>query len=252
MPASVFTVHRNMVLVYLGNIFTGMGMTGVIYYVPILFQVAMEESATTAGEKFIPFMVGTIMAAIITGIGVTVTLKYRPFACAGGILATIGTGLMSTWTLSSTLGLQVGCMILAGFGCGAFIVGALFSAQAPTAKEDLPITTAIVSFSRSLGAVIGVTLFGAIFNNDLPHQLSSYLPNLDAATAAGILAENQSVLKQLNSAQIELLHEAYAAALRPVFYTATAMFGVATLLTFATAHVSLSKEEIKSLSASKE
>jgi hypothetical protein len=247
-PSSVFTVHRNPSLVFLANIFLGMSMMGVIYYVPTLYQQGMGDSATTAGVKFIPFMIATVLSAIVSGILISVTLKYRPFACLGASLAAVGTGLITTWTISSNTGLQVGSLILAGFGSGAFLLSALFSAQAPTRKEDLPVTTSLVSFCRSLGGVIGVAIYGAIFNNTLPKQVAQYLPNIDAATMTAIVEGDQTVIGSFSEATQTILHKISITTLQPVFYAATAFYCVAALLMFATAHVPLTKEELKNLS----
>jgi hypothetical protein len=252
MPLSVFTVHRNPGLIFLANILMGMCLTGFIYYVPIIYQQGMGDSATTSGVKFIPYMVSTILMAMISGILISVTLRYRPFAAMGPFIASIGTGLVTTWTVSTTTGMQVGCLILAGAGTGAFVVSALFSAQAPTKKEDLPVTTSLVSFFRSLGGVIGVTIFGTIFNNTLPKLIAQAVPNINAASMTAIIEGDHTVISTFDQATQLLIRGASIEALKPVFYTTTALFCIAGLLVVATAHVPLSKEDFKNLKETKE
>ncbi|KAI9285992.1 major facilitator superfamily-domain-containing protein [Umbelopsis sp. AD052] len=252
MPLSVFIVHRNPVLIFMANLCMGMCLTGFIYYVPIIYQEGMGDSATTSGVKFIPYMVSTIVMAIITGILISVTLRYRPFAAMGPFIASIGTGLVTTWTLSTSTGMQVGCLILSGAGTGAFVVSALFSAQAPTKKEDLPVTTSLVSFFRSLGGVIGVALFGTIFNNTLPKLITQAIPNIDPASMTAILEGDKTVMSTYDQATQLLIRQASMEALKPVFYTTTALFCLAGLLVLATAHVPLSKEDFKKLKETKD
>lgn len=251
-PMSVFIVHRNPGLIFMANSIMGMCLTGFIYYVPIIFQQGMGDSATTAGVKFLPYMVSTIFCAIICGVLISLTMRYRPWAAMGPFISAIGTGLVTTWSVSSSTGLEVGCLILSGAGTGAFVVSGLFSAQAPTKKEDLPVTTSLVSFFRSLGGVIGVTIFGTIFNNTLPKLISQAIPTIDASTMTSIIEGDRTVISTFDQATQLLIREASIKALQPVFYVITAFFCVAGLLVVATAHVPLTKEELNKLKQAKD
>ncbi|KAJ2959840.1 hypothetical protein NQZ79_g4765 [Umbelopsis isabellina] len=252
MPAIVFTVHRNPPLIFAANIFAGMSMMGIMYYVPILFQQGMGNSATTAGEKFIPFMIAIVLSSIVSGVIITVFLVYRPIIVVGGALAATGAGLMSLWTRDSNLGTQIGFLIIGGFGFGFFVQGGLFSAQAPTHKEDLPVTTGLVSFCRSLGGAIGVTIFGTVFNNELLTVLPKYLPNASPTIVAAALAQNEAILSTLPTDTRNAIADANVDALRYVFYAITGLMGAATLFGLATGHVKLTKEDIKQLKDVKE
>lgn len=252
MPASVFTVHRNPPLIFAANVFAGMSTMGIMYYVPILFQQGMGNSATTAGEKFIPFMVAIVLSSIISGVIITVFLIYRPITVVGGALAATGAGLMSLWTRDSSLGMQIGFLIIGGFGFGFFVQGGLFTAQAPTRREDLPVATGLVSFCRSLGGAIGVTIFGTLFNNELLAILPKYLPTASSTVVAAALAQNEAILSTLPSDTRNAIADANVDALRYVFYAITGLMGAATLLALCTGHVKLTKEDMKQLKDVKE
>ncbi|CAM0138261.1 unnamed protein product [Umbelopsis sp. WA50703] len=252
MPASVFTVHRNPPLIFAANVLVGMSLMGIMYYVPILFQEGMGNSATTAGEKFIPFMISIVLSSIISGVIITVFLVYRPITVLGGALGATGAGLMSLWTRDSNLGTQIGFLIVAGFGFGWYVQGGLFSAQAPTRREDLPVTTGLVSFCRSLGGAIGVTIFGTVFNNELLATIPKHLPNASPTIIAAALAQNDAILSTLPDATRNAIADANVEALRYVFYAITGLMGAATLIALATGHIKLTKEDIKQFKESEE
>ncbi|KAI9289662.1 major facilitator superfamily domain-containing protein [Umbelopsis sp. AD052] len=247
MPARVFTVHRNPPLVFASSILSGMCLLGIMYYVPILFQEGMGNSATIAGVKCIPFMVTSILASVSAGVIINVFLVYRPVICLGGALVTTGAGLMTLWTRNSNVGTQVGFMIVCGFGMGWYLQGIIISAQAASRKEDLPVTTGLISFCRSLGGSIGVTVFGSVFNNALLHTLPKDVPNISESVVAAALSQNQAILSTLPEATRNAIANASVDALRYVFYAIIGLMGAATLLGFATGHVQLSKEELEFL-----
>ncbi|KAJ2963503.1 hypothetical protein NQZ79_g1490 [Umbelopsis isabellina] len=241
MPASIFNVHRNPSL----N-FAAMSMIGIIYYVPIFFQQGMGNSATTAGEKFIFFMIAIILARYVSGVITTVFLVYRPIIVIGGALATTGAGLMNRWTRDSSLGTQIGSLLIGRFGLGCFIQAGFFSAQAPTQKEDLPVTTGLVSFCRSLGGAIKVTIYGTVFNNELLTTIPKYLQTFTPAIITATLDQNEVILSTLPIDIGNSIKDANVA-LRYVFYAVTGLMAAVTLLSLATSHDKLSKENIKQL-----
>ena len=83
---------------------------------------------------------------------------------------------------------------------------------------------------RQVGGSIGVAVFGAIFSNQLAHQLAQRVP----ADAHVPTAANPEVVKQLPPAIHDSYIAAFAAALHPVFLAASAIalmaFGLSWLL----------------------
>ncbi|KAI8578777.1 hypothetical protein K450DRAFT_245467 [Umbelopsis ramanniana AG] len=252
MPAHIFTVHRNPPLIFAASILSGMCILGIMYYVPILFQEGMGNSATIAGVKFIPFMVTIIISSVTAGVVINVFLVYRPVICLGGVLATTGAGLMTLWTRDSNVGTQIGFLIVCGFGLGWFLQGIIISAQAASRKEDLPVTTGLISFCRSLGGAIGVTVFGTVFNNALLKTLPEDVPDVSETIVAAALVQNQSILSTLSDATKNAIADANVDALRYVFYAIIALMGASTLLGFATGHVQLTKEELELIQETEE
>ncbi|CAO3668103.1 unnamed protein product [Umbelopsis ramanniana] len=252
MPAGVFTVHRNPPLVFTVSVLTGMCILGIMYYVPVLFQEGMGNSATIAGVKFIPFMVTIMISSVSAGVVINVFLVYRPVICLGGALGTTGAGLMILWTRDSNVGMQIGFLIVCGFGLGWYLQGIIISAQAASRKEDLPVTTGLISFCRSLGGAIGVTVFGTVFNNALLNTLPKNVPNISPTIVAAALVQNQAILSTLPDATRDAIANANVDALRYVFYAITGLMGASTLLGFATGHVELTKEELKLIQETEE
>jgi hypothetical protein len=80
-----------------------------------------------------------IASSIVTKVG-----YYQPFLLAGSVLATIGAGLIYTFSLTSGLGPIIGYQILYGTGTGLAVQIPVVVAGALSSAEDQPITIATV------------------------------------------------------------------------------------------------------------
>lgn len=71
------------------------------YYIPILYQVTRQASATDSGINLLPFMLAVVLSVIIAGQLVGRIGRYWPFLVAGPPILAIGSGLL--YTVSSVL-----------------------------------------------------------------------------------------------------------------------------------------------------
>jgi len=91
-----------------------------------------------------------------------------------------------------------------------------------------------VQFFRSMGASLGVALFGAIFNNQLSHNMAAVVAQLGPAArsaggASGAL-QNPAALHQLPLAIQTLLLHAFASSLDTVFLLAVPVSAIGFVL----------------------
>ncbi|CAG8626252.1 6542_t:CDS:2 [Funneliformis mosseae] len=123
--------------------FQGMVFFGLIYYIPIYFQVIKGDSATESGLELLPYIFGAVSASISTGqiMSRSDIASYRTITIIGGIFITVGSGLLTLWNEHSGRGVQISYMIITGVGVG-------------------------------VGGVLGIAIIGTTFNNVLVHKLN--------------------------------------------------------------------------------
>ncbi|HEX6449822.1 MAG TPA: hypothetical protein VF060_10215 [Trebonia sp.] len=100
--------------------------------------------------------------------------------------------------------------------------------------KDLGAATSGVTFFRTIGGSFGVSVFGAIFSNQLASQLAAALEGvpLPPGFSAATVQSNTSALKRLPVDVQHLILHAFSAALHPVFLAAVPVAGVAFVLSW--------------------
>jgi hypothetical protein len=113
-------------------------------------------------------------------------------------------------------------MFVVGFGLGAVMQVLVVAVQNAVPYSHLGTATSSATFFRSIGGVIGIALFGAIFNSRLLAELPKYLPAsaLRHLSSSGI-SINPAQINALPPAQRQGYVEAFSHAIHTVF-----LFGV--------------------------
>jgi hypothetical protein len=113
-------------------------------------------------------------------------------------------------------------MFVVGFGLGAVMQVLVVAVQNAVPYSHLGTATSSATFFRSIGGVIGIALFGAIFNSRLLAELPKYLPPsvLKHFSGSG-LSINPAQINALPRAQRQGYVEAFSHAIHGVF-----LFGV--------------------------
>jgi hypothetical protein len=99
------------------------------------------------------------------------------FPILGSAIATVGLFLLSTMgpdTGQVTSGLY---MVVLGAGLGLVMQTVVLATQNTVERTDIGVGTSTVTFSRQVGASVGVAVFGAVFNNRLSAELADRLPH---------------------------------------------------------------------------
>ena len=94
LPLHLFKNHTFSLTSLLGAVI-GAGMFGAIVMLPLYLQVVKGDTATSAGLKLIPLMLGIVTASIISGKLISKHGHYKRFPIAGTALMTIGILLMT-------------------------------------------------------------------------------------------------------------------------------------------------------------
>ena len=208
-PILPFDVLRNPIVV--GSMacmmLVGMVMFGTIAFVPLFVQGVIGTSATSSGVVLTPLLLGAVTTSLLSGQLVSRTGRYRWNVVVGPVVLTVGLALLWRMNVHTTNRQAALAMVVAGIGIGSMMQVFVLSVQNTVARSRIGAATALVQFSRQMGATIGVAVMGVIVNSGLPAQ---------ATAGQGIAIHRLS----------PGLRAALAAALKPAFLAATIVGGI--------------------------
>jgi EmrB/QacA subfamily drug resistance transporter len=173
------------------SLIVGIAMYGAITYLPTFLQVANGASASNSGLLIVPVMAGLLSASIASGQIITRTGRYRLFPILGMAVASLGLFLLSTLDVGSSRWESGTYMFVLGAGIGLVMQVMVVATQNEAPIADLGVATSTVTFFRTIGGSVGVSIFGAVFTSRLTQLLGSAVP--ENLTPAAI---NQLPLEQ--------------------------------------------------------
>jgi len=197
-PLSLFSNHTFSLTSVLGFII-GAGMFGAIVMLPLYLQVVKGDSATSAGLKLIPLMLGIVFASVFSGKQISKTGKYKKFPIMGTAIMTIGIFAMYRLEIDTPFWEIAIYAVMVGAGLGLSMQTIVIALQNSVEFKDMGIATSSNTFFRSLGSVFGTALFGAILSNRLGHYL--------IVGREDLLATNPTVAQSFNESDIEKIKQ---------------------------------------------
>jgi len=193
LPLRVITNPVVRITASLGLI-VGLVTIGTIIYTPTFLQGVLGATPAESGVQLLPFVGGTLIAAVLVGRLISRTGSYRTFPIVGSIIATGGFLVLSRLTPDSNYAWVGLGLALVGAGLGALIPVLTVAAQSAVTTNDLGVVTSTSSLARSFGSTLGATAFGLIWGLSLTSTSGSQpegLPSVEAianATQATFMA----------------------------------------------------------------
>jgi EmrB/QacA subfamily drug resistance transporter len=160
----------------------GMGMFGVIIYLPLFMQGVLGVSATQSGNLLTPLLLGSVAGSITTGQANLRLRTYKPSAIVGSVLIAAGMTLFARMDLSTTHAEVLRAMIIAGFGMGLLMPVYTVAVQNVAPRKHMGAATASTTFFRQIGSTVGVAIFGSLLLRNYHQDFANGVP-------AGIPAE---------------------------------------------------------------
>jgi EmrB/QacA subfamily drug resistance transporter len=186
LPLTLFKNHTFSVTSIMAFII-GAGMFGAIIMLPLYFQIVKGDSATSAGLKLIPFMIGIVTMSIVSGKLITKRGHYKRFPIIGLALMTIGLAMLATLTETTSFWKLAIYAILIGAGLGLSMQTIVIALQNSVEFRDLGVATSANTFFRSIGATMGVALFGTVYASRLAHNLPIEVEKLRVSNPAALV-----------------------------------------------------------------
>jgi EmrB/QacA subfamily drug resistance transporter len=201
----------------------GFALFGSVTFLPLYLQIVKGHTPTESGLLMTPMMLGVLITSTGSGFLISRYGRYRVFPIAGTAIAAVGLYLLSTLEVTTRTQVAAGYMLLVGLGLGLVMQVLVLAAQNAVDYRLLGVATSGSTLFRQVGGSIGVSVFGAIFTNELSRELAHRLP----AGAHAPAHASPAAIQHLPPVIHALYVAAVAAALHPVFLTAAGVMLVA-------------------------
>ncbi|KAG0040732.1 hypothetical protein BGZ82_010550 [Podila clonocystis] len=238
-PIHLFKI-RNLWATYSSLFFGGMAFFGILFYLPIYFQVVKGESATVGGFETVPMVMGITITATGSGIWVLKRGTYAFFPAVGNFLFTVGAGLCVLFSQDTQRVVTVFVLLICGVGVGCTVQTSTLAVQAAAKPKYMATVTVLVQFIRILGQVFGIAIVGTIFNNKLESSLKSKFP-LDPQILK--VAQDYTRIADYGEMERKWIYDSFLVALHYSFYCSVACSALAFVLSCFVQHKELKTNE---------
>ncbi|GAA5904232.1 MDR family MFS transporter [Sporobolomyces salmoneus] len=171
---------RDLGILSLGPQFAcGVTFYSLIYFIPIYFQTVQGSSPLRSGVQMLPIILLNMSSGIAAGWVCSRFGNWHYPMAYGLALTSIGAGLFSTMTDSTSTGKWVGFQMIAGSGMGALYMLSFIGSQVLAKPEDRPKASALVCFFQIWSATVAVSASEAIYQNSFKNGVSQ-IPGIDA------------------------------------------------------------------------
>ncbi|KAL1408575.1 hypothetical protein Q8F55_005388 [Vanrija albida] len=160
-----------------------------------------------------------VVFAVITGLAMRFTHKYRYIQLFGIVVRCIGEGLnfMTASPSHQGDGNFVAAKIIIGAGAGIVVCTTAVGAPASVPHADLAIAMSILHMVAQLGGSVAGAISATVWNTNVPRNLKKYLPNTDQATRDKIFG---NIRLARRTKPHDMVVRAYSEAIRPLLIIA--------------------------------
>jgi EmrB/QacA subfamily drug resistance transporter len=185
----------------------GMGMFGMIIYLPLFMQGVLGVSATQSGTLMTPMMLGSVTGSFLGGQMTYRLRSYKVPGVLGSVLVTCGMTIFAVMDASTLRMHVVFGMILTGLGMGLLQPVYTVAVQNVAPRSQMGAATASTIFFRAIGSTVGVALFGSVLLTNYHAEFGRRLP--PGVPQEGLKYFNNPLLLVQMRSQIEALFSRY-------------------------------------------
>jgi EmrB/QacA subfamily drug resistance transporter len=212
--------NRNTALATFASLFVGVTLFAGTVFLSQYFQISRGKSPTVAGLMSLPMIAGLVIASMGVGRIITRTGRYKRWMVAGGALVTGGLLLLGTIDAHTPLWVVGVWMAVLGLGLGATMQNLVLAVQNTVGQSDLGVASSTVSFFRSLGGAIGVSVLGALLGHQVTSLVASGLARLGVAPSADGASGGIPDVASLPAPVRAVVEDAYGVAVAHIFLVA--------------------------------
>ncbi|CAI7577351.1 unnamed protein product [Penicillium palitans] len=196
-----------------------------VYYLPYYFQSIQNVNPTMSGVRNLPLIVSMSLAIIVSGGSITKTGHTVPLMVVGGVLATIGSGLLYSLDIGASTGKWIGYQIVGGVGWGLAYQVPINAVHGAVVPSDIATVTGVIVFFQTVGGAVFVTAAQGAFVNQIIIKLATTAPSINSAL---VISTGASELRDVFTAeQMTSILPAYMTGLKVAYAISIAAAGIA-------------------------
>ncbi|MER5500329.1 MULTISPECIES: MDR family MFS transporter [unclassified Streptomyces] len=215
--------RRDPALAIVASLAVGMAMFGGAVFLGQYFQIGRGYSPTEAGLLTIPLMFGVLVSSTVAGRLVSRTGKVKPYIIAGVVVLTLGFLGLSTIDHETSLVLVSAGMLAVGVGVGMSMQNLVLVLQNTVPLGELGAASGAITFFRSLGGTIGVSVLGAVLANQVATKIADGLAKLGIDPAASSSGGSTLDIAAMPPQIQEVVRAAYGDATGTIFLISAAI-----------------------------
>lgn len=181
-PLSLFR-NRTFTLSVIASIATGIAMFGASVFLGQYMQLARGATPTEAGLMTIPMIAGLLLSSVGVGALITKYGTWKPYLLVGSASLIAGATLLSTIHYDTNFVLVSLYMFLLGAGVGMTMQNLVLVVQNTAKPTEIGVASSGVTFFRSLGGTIGVSVMGAALATRVTDLVAGAKDEIAAAIA---------------------------------------------------------------------
>ncbi len=240
LPGALFRNHTFRVSALVMMVIGG-GMFGVAFFLAYYMQGVLGYTPTASGLLLSTEIISLVVTASLAGQVISRTGRYKAISLIAALIIAVGGWLLTQLTTETGAVDVIWRLVLFGCGLGLLYPALMVAAQNALPQSMLGTISGATQFFEEMGAIIGVTLVGALVTGRLASELAARLPAELAARAdpTQLLSEEASagLLAELGAEQfgqiITALPEALAVAIAGNFWISAGV-GVVAVIAVAT------------------
>lgn len=184
LPPALFT-HRVFNISSLVMAMTFMGLFGASIFLPMYSQLVAGDSSTVSGLMMVPLMLGAVLGSLLSGRLMARTARYKPAQLCGLTMAFLAFSAL-TWAVASAQSAWViePIVFVLGTGLGLVMPNTTVAVQNALPWSLRGVGTAMLTFFRSMGGLVGVAASSAVIAVQVDTALAAGAPVSDAYRSA--------------------------------------------------------------------
>ncbi|OCK86845.1 MFS general substrate transporter [Cenococcum geophilum 1.58] len=198
--------QRDAVLGFLIMAFQCAAQVGVVFCVPLYFQVTQKASNSEAGVHLLPSVVGSVVGGVFSGYFIKKTGRYKWLIYLSMLSGVFSYSLLLARWHGKTNWLESLYILLGGLGMGTAHSVLFVSTQASVDPDQASAAVSTLLLSNAVGIIIGVACLSAAMKEMLRRSLEAKLRSLglDAATRLDIMSKAVSSVEYAYKAKGEI------------------------------------------------
>lgn len=219
-PMSMFA-NRTFTLTVVASLSVGVSMFGTAVFLAQYMQLARGATPTVSGVLTIPMMAGLFGSSTVFGQVITRTGRWKPVMVAGSLMTVAGSVMLGLLDGDSPMWFVSVAMLALGVGLGMLMQNLVLVVQNSIPVENLGAATSAVTFFRSIGGSVGVSVLGSLLAIDVKDRIADGLATLPAAQqheAAEVLGSGSvPKIADLPPAIASVVEHAYGSSIGMIF-----------------------------------